>query len=90
MRSLVGVFGDQNEAKLIDLVLAAVAALPADVHVALVGRRIEGYDLDAVVRCERSRGRGCTSAPTSATRTSWHGCARPTSPWTSGSRTAAR
>ncbi len=50
MRSLVGVFGDQNEAKLIDLVLAAVAALPADVHVALVGRRIEGYDLDAVVR----------------------------------------
>jgi glycosyltransferase involved in cell wall biosynthesis len=50
MRSLVGVFGDQNEAKLIDLVLAAVAALPEHVHVALVGRRIEGYDLDPVVR----------------------------------------
>jgi glycosyltransferase involved in cell wall biosynthesis len=50
MRSLVGVFGDQNEAKLIDLVLAAAATLPEDVHVALVGRRIEGYDLDPVVR----------------------------------------
>jgi glycosyltransferase involved in cell wall biosynthesis len=50
MRSLVGVFGDQNEAKLIDVVLAAAARLPEDVHVALVGRRIEGYDLDPVVR----------------------------------------
>lgn len=50
MRSLVGVFGDQNEAKLIDLVLAATATLPEDVHVALVGRRIEGYDLGPVVR----------------------------------------
>ncbi len=50
MRSLVVVAGDQNEAKLIDRVLAAVARLPEGVHVALVGRRIEGYDLDAVVR----------------------------------------
>jgi glycosyltransferase involved in cell wall biosynthesis len=50
MRRLVGVFGDQNAAKLIDVVLAAAALLPPDVHVALVGRRIEGYDLDAVVR----------------------------------------
>lgn len=50
MRRLVGVFGDQNAAKLIDLVLEAVAGLPDDVHMALVGRRIEGYDLDAVVR----------------------------------------
>jgi glycosyltransferase involved in cell wall biosynthesis len=50
MRTLVGVFGDQNEAKLIDLVLAAVAALPESVHLVLVGRRIEGYDLDAVVQ----------------------------------------
>jgi glycosyltransferase involved in cell wall biosynthesis len=49
MRSLVGVFGDQNEAKLIDIVLAAVTSMPQDVHLALVGRRIEGYDLDAVV-----------------------------------------
>lgn len=50
MRSLVGVFGDLNEAKLIDLVLAALALLPEDVHLALVGRRIEGYDLEPVVR----------------------------------------
>jgi glycosyltransferase involved in cell wall biosynthesis len=57
MRSLVGVFGDQNEAKLIDLVLAAAAALPEDVHVALVGRRIEGYDLEPVVRASGLGGR---------------------------------
>jgi glycosyltransferase involved in cell wall biosynthesis len=57
MRSLVGVFGDQNEAKLIDLVLAAVATLPEDVHIALVGRRIEGFDLDPVVRASGLGGR---------------------------------
>lgn len=57
MRSLVGVFGDQNAAKLIDLVLAAVATLPESVHVALVGRRIEGYDLDPVVRASGLGGR---------------------------------
>ncbi len=57
MRSLVGVFGDQNAAKLIDLVLAAVAALPESTHVALVGRRIEGYDLDPVVRASGLGGR---------------------------------
>ena len=50
MQGLVGVFGDQNEAKLIDVVLAAVSTLPENVHLALVGRRIEGYDLEAVVR----------------------------------------
>ncbi len=50
MRALVVVAGDQNGAKLIDRVLAAVGRLPEDVHLALVGRRIEGYDLDAVVR----------------------------------------
>lgn len=57
MRRLVGVFGDQNAAKLIDLVLEAVAGLPDDVHVALVGRRIEGYDLDSVVRASALGGR---------------------------------
>ena len=50
MRTLVGVFGDLNAAKLIDLVLAAVARLPESVHLVLVGRRIEGYDVDAVLR----------------------------------------
>jgi glycosyltransferase involved in cell wall biosynthesis len=57
MRSLVGVFGDQNAAKLIDLVLESVARLPEDVHLALVGRRIEGYDLDVVVRASGLGGR---------------------------------
>lgn len=50
MRRLVVAAGDLNEAKLLDRVLAAVARLPEDVHVALVGRRIEGYDVDATVR----------------------------------------
>lgn len=57
MRSLVGVFGDQNAAKLIDVVLDAVGRLPEDVHLALVGRRIEGYDLDATVRASGLGGR---------------------------------
>lgn len=57
MRSLIGVFGDQNEAKLVDLVLEAAARLPESVHVALVGRRIEGYDLDEVVRAGGLGGR---------------------------------
>jgi glycosyltransferase involved in cell wall biosynthesis len=50
MTSLVGVFGDRNAAKLIDIVLAAIARLPEGVHLALVGRPILGYDLDALVR----------------------------------------
>jgi glycosyltransferase involved in cell wall biosynthesis len=50
MGFLVGVFGDLNAAKQIDAVLEAVRRLPADVHVVLVGRRIEGFDADAVVR----------------------------------------
>jgi glycosyltransferase involved in cell wall biosynthesis len=50
MRSLVLVAGDLNAAKLIDRVLAAVARLPKDVHLALVGRRIEGYDVEAEIR----------------------------------------
>lgn len=49
MRTLIGVFGDLNSSKLIDLVLAAVAQLPPSVHVALVGRRIEAHDVDAWV-----------------------------------------
>src|SRR4029450_4544021 len=40
MRTLIGVFGDQNAAKLIDVVLEAMVRLPEDVHLALVGRRI--------------------------------------------------
>ncbi len=50
MRTLVGVFGDLNAAKLIDVVCRAVGRLPEPVHLVLVGRRIDGYDVDAVVR----------------------------------------
>ena len=59
MRKLVGVFGDLNEAKLIDLVLAAVARMPEDVHAVLVGRRIEAHDVDAWVARSGLGGR-CT------------------------------
>jgi glycosyltransferase involved in cell wall biosynthesis len=50
MRTLVGVFGDLNAAKLIDVVWQAIDRLPEPVHLVLVGRRIDGYDIDAVVR----------------------------------------
>ena len=50
MGTLIGVFGDQNAAKLIDVVLEAMVHLPQDVHLALVGRRIPGYDVEPMVR----------------------------------------
>jgi glycosyltransferase involved in cell wall biosynthesis len=48
-RSVVVAPGDLNEAKQLRAVLAAVRQLPDDVHLVLVGRRIEGYDVDAEV-----------------------------------------
>jgi glycosyltransferase involved in cell wall biosynthesis len=48
-RSVVVAPGDLNEAKQIGAVLAAVRKLPDDVHLVLVGRRIEGYDVEAEV-----------------------------------------
>jgi glycosyltransferase involved in cell wall biosynthesis len=62
MRTLVGVFGDQTESKLVDRVLAAVARCPGSVHAVLVGRRITGYDLDAVVNASGLGGRLSTHA----------------------------
>ncbi len=53
MRSLVVAPGDLNEAKRLDAVLGAVRELDESVHVALVGRRIEGYDVDRVVETAR-------------------------------------
>ncbi len=50
METVVGVFGDLNAAKLIDVVCGAVAGLPDPAHLALVGRTITGYEVDAVVR----------------------------------------
>jgi glycosyltransferase involved in cell wall biosynthesis len=53
MRSLVVAPGDLNEAKRLDAVLGAVRELDESVQVALVGRRIEGYDIDRVVETAR-------------------------------------
>src|SRR5919197_582168 len=50
MCTLVGVFGDLNASKLIDVVLAAIRQLDPSVHLALVGRRIEAHDVEAWVR----------------------------------------
>ena len=49
MRTLVGVFGDLNEAKLLDAVLAAIGRLDASFRLVLVGRRIPSYDVEALV-----------------------------------------
>jgi glycosyltransferase involved in cell wall biosynthesis len=53
MRSLIVAPGDLNEAKRLDAVLGAAHELDLGVHVALVGRRIEGYDVDRVVDTAR-------------------------------------
>jgi glycosyltransferase involved in cell wall biosynthesis len=53
MRSLVVAPGDLNQAKRLDAVLAAAARLDDGVHVALVGRRIEGYAVESVVDAAR-------------------------------------
>ncbi len=47
-RTLVVAAGDVNEAKQLDGVLAAIASLPEDVHVAVVGRTVETYDFHPV------------------------------------------
>jgi glycosyltransferase involved in cell wall biosynthesis len=56
-RTVVVAPGDLNEAKQLDALLAAAQALPEDVHVALVGRRIEGYDADGAVAASGLGGR---------------------------------
>ena len=53
MRSMVVAPGDLNEAKRLDAVVSAVRELDDTVHIALVGRRIEGYDVDRVVDSAR-------------------------------------
>jgi glycosyltransferase involved in cell wall biosynthesis len=47
--TLVVAPGDVNEAKSLPALLDAVATLPADVHVAVVGRRMPSLDLDAAI-----------------------------------------
>jgi glycosyltransferase involved in cell wall biosynthesis len=61
---VIGIFGDLNAAKGIEAILEAAGKISAQtsVHVQLVGRRIEGYDVDAVV--ERSGRRNITTLAT--------------------------
>jgi glycosyltransferase involved in cell wall biosynthesis len=54
-RTLVGVLGDIGRAKAIDAVLDALAPLGTRVQLAVVGRRIPGFDVEAEVT---SRGMG--------------------------------
>ncbi|MGH2710368.1 MAG: glycosyltransferase [Actinomycetota bacterium] len=58
---LVGVLGDIGASKGIDAVLDAVSSMD-DAHVAIVGRRIPGYDVDAAIRDSRMEDR-VTVAP---------------------------
>lgn len=46
---LVGVLGDIGASKGIGAILKAVAAMDGDVHVAIVGRRIPGYDVESAI-----------------------------------------
>ena len=89
-RTLVVAAGDVNEAKQLDGLLAAVASLPDDVHVAVVGRTRRDLRLRAGGRCCGAGRAGSTSRPTSATSTSWGGCTRPTWSRICAIRTGAR
>ena len=53
MQTLIVAPGDLNEAKRLDAVLAAVSRIDDPAHVVLVGRRIEGYDVDRAVDAAR-------------------------------------
>jgi glycosyltransferase involved in cell wall biosynthesis len=65
MRSLIVAPGDLNEAKRLGTVLAATTEMDDSVHVVLVGRRIEGYDVDRVVDTARLGGRVTLAADVS-------------------------
>jgi glycosyltransferase involved in cell wall biosynthesis len=47
---VIGVLGDIGAPKRIDVILEAAARLEAPIHVAVVGRRIPGYEIEDVVR----------------------------------------
>jgi glycosyltransferase involved in cell wall biosynthesis len=49
IRHVVVAPGDLNEAKRLDAIVAAAAELPEDVHVAIVGRSIEGYAVEPLL-----------------------------------------
>ncbi len=81
--------GDMNEAKRLDAVARAAALLDDGVHVAIVGRRIEGYDVESAIEVAGLRSRvACT--PTSRPGTSSRGSRLRTRSSTSGSRIEGR
>ena len=53
VRQLVVAPGDMNEAKQLGALVSAATLLPSDVHVAIVGRRIEGYDVVSAIEAAR-------------------------------------
>jgi glycosyltransferase involved in cell wall biosynthesis len=62
MRRLVVAPGDLNEAKRLDAVLDALGLLDDDVHLALVGRRIEGFEPDRALEEHRVGDRAILAA----------------------------
>ena len=82
--------GDMNEAKRLDAVAWAAALLDDGVHVAIVGRRIEGYDVESAIEVAAAFGPGCLCTPTSRPGTSSRGSRPRTRSSTSGSRIEAR
>jgi glycosyltransferase involved in cell wall biosynthesis len=56
-RVIIGVLGDIGRAKCIDSVLDAAGLMGDNVHVAVVGRRIPGYDVGAAIKNRRMTGR---------------------------------
>jgi glycosyltransferase involved in cell wall biosynthesis len=57
LRHLVVAPGDINGAKQLDALVAAAVTLPGDAHVAIVGRRIEGYDVWPAIDAAGARDR---------------------------------
>ena len=58
VRTIVVAPGDVNEAECLPALVEAIATLPDDVHVVIVGRRIPGTDIGAAIvdsRGQRSR-----------------------------------
>jgi hypothetical protein len=71
-RTVIGILGDIGRAKAIDAVLDAASALGPSVHVAVVGRRIPGYDVEAEITARGMEGRTTVAANVSdAEFTAW-------------------
>ncbi len=89
IRRLVVAPGDMNAAKQLDALASAAARLPDDVHVAIVGRRIEGYDVASAIEAAGAAAR--VSVFADVDDADFLGGFPPPTRWsTCGSRTEAR